>query len=59
MFIVTEYAALSLRNQKVIFLFLYQSICSGYSLNLFFWAQKQMLKLMGQKTYTILRSKIV
>ena len=50
--------------QKVIFLFLNQNICCGYSKEPSQWdgsfeQPKHMLKLMGKKIFTILRSKIL
>ena len=48
-----------LTDFKLIFLFLNQNICCGYSKNGSFEHPKHMLKLMGKKILTILRSKIV
>ena len=54
MFIVTEYAALRVHNENLIFLFLNQNICCGYSKEPSQWDgsfkhPKHMLKLMGKK----------
>ena len=47
-----------MHNQKLIFLFLNQKICCGYSTKHSpFEHQKHILKLMGKKIFTILRSK--
>ena len=50
--------------QKIIFLFLNQNICCGYSKEPSqrdgsFEHPKQMLKLMGKKIFTIIRSKFL
>ena len=52
------------RNKKIIFLFLNQNICCGYSkepsqLDRSFKHPKHMLKLMGKKICTILRTNIL
>ena len=44
-----------MRNRKLIFLFLNQEICCGYSMRRFFWAPKTYAKIMGKKIFTILR----
>ena len=44
MFIVTDYAALKVHKEKIIFFILNQNICCGYSKE-----PKHMLKLMGKK----------
>ena len=59
MFIVTEYAALRVCNRKLIFLFLNQNICRGYSKEPSQWDgsfehPKHMLKIMGKDIFTIL-----
>ena len=51
-------------NEKLIFLFLNQNICCGYSKELSQWDgtfehQKHMLKLMDKKIFTTLRSKFL
>ena len=55
---------LRVRTKKIIFLFLNQKICCGYSNKTSqregsLEHQKHMLKLMGKKIFTILRSKIL
>ena len=60
MSIVAEYAALRVRNENLISLFLNQNICCGYSKEPSQWDgsfqhPKHMLKLMGKKIFTILR----
>ena len=64
--ITVTYPGLKLRvhNEKLIFLFLNQNICCGYSKELSQWEgsfehPKHMLKLMGKKIFTILLLKIL
>ena len=44
-------------GKNIIFLVIGQNVCSGYSKEPFFEHSKDMLKLMGKKVFTILRSK--
>ena len=46
-------------TKNIIFLVLGQNVCCGYSKEPFFEHSKDMLKLMGKKTFTLLRSKSV
>ena len=46
---------LRLRNRKIIFLFLSQNRCCGYSKELFFGHPKHLLRIMGKKIFTIVR----
>ena len=60
MFIVAEYAALRVCSENLIFLFLNQNICCGYSKepsqrDSSFEHPKHMYKLMGKKIFTCLR----
>ena len=64
--LVVQASGLSLRlcNEKLIFLFLDQNICYGYSKELSKWDGsfeylKHMLKMMGKKIFTIVRSNVL